>query len=956
MSEPTREWQPSAPGQPTATGPTRVPIEALLDDQRRRWRRGAAATVEMYQELYPALRTDPEGALDLIYNEVLLREQAGESPQLADYLQRFPQWASLLEDQFEVHRALASDPPASVVSDQPTVYPAAALATTLDDAAPPAGSARAVALPSVPGYEILEELGRGGMGVVYLARQIRLNRPCALKMILAGDHAGPEAALRFLAEAETVARLRHPNIVQIYAIGDHDGRPYCELEYIEGGSLADRLDGTPWPAPQAARLVETLAHTMHAAHQLGVVHRDLKPANVLLAVDGTPKLTDFGLAKSLLTDSGLTQTETILGSPSYMAPEQAEGKAKAVGPVADVYALGAILYELLTGRPPFRAATVLETLEQVKSAEAVPPSRLQPSLPRDLETITLKCLQKEPSRRYASAELLAEDLRRLLHGEPIRAQPVGVWERCLKWVRRRPFEAALWAVTGLAVLSLIWAVTSLSYQRSLVANNRRLDAALRDAGQQRARAKKCFDQARDVVDHFITLIEKQLDEPQLKPVRDALLADGLAYYRGVLQQWGDTPDLQVELIRTYTGAAKVAESLGATEEALTAYQQALALLEKLVHDYPDAPRYRLDLAEVHHSLGAFYSNTGQIGAALRAFEAGRTIREQLQNDHPDDPRILTDLARSHGYIGDLLLAAGRLAEADASYRRSHEIRRQLAQAQPDNPVLRFQLARSYSNLARLGRQAGRLDEALNSCQRAIALQEGLAAEGPALKEFRGDLAWTSNELGLLLRESGQPAEALVPLRKARTLYQKLIQDHPGISDYRSGLGTSVFNLGAAQRELGQTDAALRSCREARDLLDKLAAENPKITDYRSGLAQSYDEVGKLLGQVGRLDEARQSCERAVTLLDGLVRDDPGNLGYRSDRGEALADLGLMWARLGRPREAMETLRQAIAEQQRAVARAPQMAQYRRRLEAHQAALADAGRAVGEDAPPRDRPR
>jgi hypothetical protein len=456
MNESAREWQPSAPGQPTAAGPARAPISALLDDQRQRWRCGAPATVEMYQELYPALRNDPEGVLDLIYNEVLLREQAGDSPRLADYLHRFPQWASLLEDQFEVHQALASDLPAPAVSDQPTLCPAAPLATALGDEAPLAGSERAVPLPSVPGYEILKELGRGGMGVVYLARQIRLNRPCALKMILAGDHAGPEATHRFLAEAETVARLRHPNVVQIHAIDDHDGRPYCELEYIEGGSLADRLDGTPWPVPQAARLVEILSHTMHAAHQLGVVHRDLKPANVLLAADGTPKLTDFGLAKSLLTDTGLTQTETILGSPSYMAPEQAEGKAKAVGPVADVYALGAILYELLTGRPPFRAATVLETLEQVKSAEAVPPSQLQPGLPRDLETITLKCLQKDPSRRYASAELLAEDLRRFLHGEPIWARPVSVWERCLKWVRRRPSEAALWAaIISLAALSLI---------------------------------------------------------------------------------------------------------------------------------------------------------------------------------------------------------------------------------------------------------------------------------------------------------------------------------------------------------------------------------------------------------------------------------------------------------------------------------------------------------------------
>ena len=217
------------------------------------------------------------------------------------------------------------------------------------------------AVPAIAGYEILGELGRGGMGVVYRARQVRLNRPCVLKMILGGAHAGAEAAARFLAEAEAVARLQHPNIVQIHHIGEADGLPFFELEYVDGGSLDRRLDGTPWPARRAAELVEALARGVAEAHRQGIVHRDLKPGNVLLAADGTPKITDFGLAKSLAADSGLTRTDSIMGSPGYMAPEQAEGKTKQVGPLADVYALGAILYELLTGRPPFRGATVLET-------------------------------------------------------------------------------------------------------------------------------------------------------------------------------------------------------------------------------------------------------------------------------------------------------------------------------------------------------------------------------------------------------------------------------------------------------------------------------------------------------------------------------------------------------------------------------------------------------------------
>src|SRR5262249_10032213 len=305
------------------------------------------------------------------------------------------------------------------------------------------------AAPAVAGYEILGELGRGGMGVVYQARQVRLNRPCALKMILAGAHAHPEVAARFLAEARAIARLQHPHVVQIYHIGEAEGLPFLELEYVEGGSLDRQLDGIPWTPRRAARLAEQLARGTAEAHRLGIVHRDLKPGNVLLAGDGAAKITDFGLAKALGSDSGLTRSESVLGSPSYMAPEQAEGRARQAGPAADIYAVGAILYELLTGRPPFRGPTALETLEQVKAAGPVSPSRLVPGLPRDLETICLKCLAKEPGQRYPAATELAEDLRRFQAGEPIRARRIGGAERAWRWCRRNPTVSGL--VGGIAL-------------------------------------------------------------------------------------------------------------------------------------------------------------------------------------------------------------------------------------------------------------------------------------------------------------------------------------------------------------------------------------------------------------------------------------------------------------------------------------------------------------------------
>ncbi|MGE3408452.1 MAG: protein kinase [Pirellulales bacterium] len=399
---------------------------------------------------------------------------------------RLPKLDALLEEEsFPSSREqVVRDAPETVAGGSPQMPPETMAYS------PPAARKKhkAMKVSSPPGYEILSELGRGGMGVVYRARQLRLNRMVALKMILSGQHAGPEHLVRFLAEAEAVARLQHPRIVQIHEIAEHQGLPFISLEFVDGGSLAAKLQGIPQPPRQAAEMAEMLAEAVAAAHEKGIVHRDLKPANVLLTSAGQPKIADFGLAKQLESDSGATDSGAVMGTPSYMAPEQAAGRTREIGPPADIYSLGAILYEMLTGRPPFRGASPMDTLQQVQNQPVVPPRQLQPGVPRDLETICLKALEKEPARRYASAEMLTAELRRYLDGRPILARRVGGLERAWRWARRNP---AVSLSSMLAASTLIVATIVLSIDNGrLKASQQATRLALAGEKQQTQRARE----------------------------------------------------------------------------------------------------------------------------------------------------------------------------------------------------------------------------------------------------------------------------------------------------------------------------------------------------------------------------------------------------------------------------------------------------------------------------------
>jgi serine/threonine protein kinase len=468
-------------------------------------------------------------------------------------------------------------------------------------------------IEAIPGYELLGILGRGGMGIVFRARQLSLKRQVALKMILTGRHARPTDRARFQREAEAVARLQHPNIVQIHEVGEQNGLPYFSLEFVNAGSLAQFLGGTPQPPRLATQFVHDLAQAMHYAHRRGIVHRDLKPANILLHLDESrilkdgqmadsalfqnltayvPKITDFGLAKHMGGEEGHFRNGAIVGTPSYMAPEQARGTSGQVGPLADVYALGAILYEMLTGLPPFQGATVEETAQQVLVLEPTAPTLFQPKIPKDLETICLVCLQKNPAHRYGSAEALAEDLRRFLAHEPILARRTHLSERVVKWAIRRPGPLLTGlGVVGLLATSFFWYVW---WTRAIAMQAERDQMFL--AWQ---RNEDQLQQAMQTID--------QMAAAEMDPsTSSTTLLKAKQFYERALQK--DGPAARQALL--YFRLAKVQERLGEQHAAQASYQEAISRWEKLSHDGPERFDYQSQLTDGRQRMLALAKGAG----------------------------------------------------------------------------------------------------------------------------------------------------------------------------------------------------------------------------------------------------------------------------------------------------------------------------------------------------------
>jgi serine/threonine-protein kinase len=752
---------------------------------------------------------------------------------------------------------------------------------------------RLVDWPSIPGLELVAVLGFGGMGVVFKARQATLDRDVAVKF-LRDDRADPGRRERFLQEARAVARLRHPNLVQVYefgelpAAGGSMSQPYLVLEYVSGGSLADLLRGSPQPPSEAARFVETLADAIHYAHEQGVIHRDLKPANVLLvsgewspstgvATPGLtthhspliPKITDFGLAK-FAAGSGLTHSGDVLGTPSYMAPEQAEGKSGPITGAVDVYGLGAILYEALTGRPPFAAATIVATLGLVREDEPVPPRCLQPTVPRDLETICLKCLRKEAARRYATARDLADDLRRFRAGEPIRARPVGTGERVVGWCRRKPGVAGLLVALVLVFLAgstgVVWQWQRASRNAAEAKQNASAFRRERDIAQQaKERAEQHLEMVHHRVDRLTHLGRSLLVRPGQFRTGQAVLEEALAFYQEMLPEEGNDPRLRRDAARLFRQLADIHFTLGQASKAGEAYGRQASLLRSLLADAPANKALRLELADSHRWQGNLLRDQGKAREAREAYDRAARLQEALLRESPDEAGYKVALANTLLNTTTLLSYREQARELELLYQRVLELDRAAVRVAPGEREFNSELALALADQGRFFLKTGRVSKAETVLREAVQIYQGLLAGGNVRGTIERYAARSFRRLGLVLAAAGKEQEAEQSYQKAVKLLDRLVKGLPECAITRVDLAQTL----TAQAELFKDPGRLQEAEAIRRLVirhyESLKTSFPEDPQYGRNLLQGYLELVSLLWEAGRQTEAAEPYRKALEL-------------------------------------------------------------------------------------------
>lgn len=721
-------------------------------------------------------------------------------------------------------------------------------------------SERAPGAVVVPGYEIEAVLGRGSMGVVYKAKHLALKRTVALKMMLAGGHASPGLLARFRIEAEAVARLQHPNIVQIHEVGQVGGHPYCALEFVDGGNLADKITDKPMPVRGAAQLVQTLARAMQLAHSRNVVHRDLKPANVLLAADGMAKITDFGLARQLDVDSRQTQAGTVVGSPCYMAPEQALGQGHEAGPAADVYALGAILYDCLTGRPPFLGKSVVDTLDQVRTQEPMAPSRWQAYVPLDLETICLKCLQKEPEKRYPSAAELADDLGRFLNGEPVRARPVGKAERVWRWCRRNPWVAGLSATAALLMMCIavgaVVVALRMSAQNQVIESEK--EAALKAQGvaqkneEDAIAARKLADQnvqetatqagiALGAMQTMIKQVQEQLDEaPGTQQLKEELLKMALSEVDKVNKAAEKSTSIEATRMAGLMQLGQLYRQLGKSDDAMAQFRKVHDIARARVTLKKGTDAARLNLAITVRTLADMDREVNRDMQAALAHEKEALALFDDIDQHPKtdekgdggiDKGVVKDhLAEMQRRTGIVYLRFGDITQAAAYFQKALQLQRERYEAVKYDPkakptdVLQRRLTVAAGLLA-VGDAAYRLDDAAKATESfAEALQsyEEMLAQNPKSMVLKRGLAGARTLVGDYRLRAGDNAKAGELYSGAYALVTELAQADPKKFDYKWDLASAHYRLGQLALRTRDATAAKAHFQECLALRQQLA--------------------------------------------------------------------------------------------------------------------------------------
>ncbi len=708
-------------------------------------------------------------------------------------------------------------------------------------------------------YELLDELGKGGMGVVYRARQRAANRIVALKVIRPDRLSGmsgvskAKAIERFRAEAIAAARLQHDNLVTVYEVGEADGCHFFSMQFVEGSSLADKLRTGPIDNRQAAAVLEPVCRAIQAAHERGILHRDIKPHNILIeSATNRPRIADFGLAKLLDQDIEITKAGEAMGTPPYMPPEQFTDAAR-VTACSDVYALGATLYHVLSGRPPFQAASSIATMRQVLDKDPVPLRQLNAAVDADLETICMKCLEKEPTRRYGSAAELADELKRYLDGRPILSRPISRVERLSRWCRRNPLIATL---SGVVALSVLIAVTSLAVGYVQTGRAKMVvEKSLGETKVAQALSEASFQDALSAVNEFFTRVseDRLLNEPGAQGLRRELLQLAHEYYLRLLIKRAGDPTVKEELAATHYRIGLIVEELDSPKAAMMSYETARRMLITQLKEKPDSKSLQQFLSNTLNAMGRAATRNDELDQAEKFFVEARQLRLWLVQK-TNDPMERFEYERLLANVDmNLGLLDRRRDEFDAARQRfedAQQDRLKTLTRQPKDRKLRRDLAKGYYNLANLAVDKNDSAAVKENIREAIKLYDELLHEKPDDLEDQHQLAlchllWADLQAALMSTDPAALGAAIDAYSQARRAFEHMAARNPAIPRYRSELAQLILNLGQLEAQRQRYEESQRLLEEAARLLEELVKEVPDSSEYSELREKAQDSLRQL---------------------------------------------------------------------------------------------------------------